>query len=418
MNKVENNFNENVYSFTTDSGLQVYLVHRPGFKRSSAVYGTPFGALNLKQIVDGKAIEHKSGVAHFLEHKLFEDETKDVLSQFADMGANANAFTSYDQTMYYFGHNGSIEEPLRLLIQFVSKFSVTAESVEKEKGIIVEELKMYEQMPDMRLLMETYRNIFHTYPFIYDIAGTEESVRSTTLEDLRQAYELNYSDQRMCLVVVSPEDPKILETIIREECQSHPLKDLTIENVFEDEPNTVANAYREIEDIVEQPKMSLAYKFPYSGADRLKEEFLIRMILEMNFSEMCDDYQSWLDKGIISNGYGYDIDLRDGMGVLFFMNEGDQPEEFELLIDDIMNNLVLDEVMFNQLLKRYYGEMIMALAKFDDLAITIARAHFDGVNYFDYLEMVKNLEFEELEACLEYFKQKDKTFLLMKNAVE
>lgn len=95
--------------------------------------------------------------------------------------------------MYYFGHNGDLEAPLRLLIQFVSKFSVSEESVEKEKGIIIEEIKMYEQMPDMRLLNETYVNLFHHYPFIYDIAGTEQSVTETTRADLLRAFEMNYS---------------------------------------------------------------------------------------------------------------------------------------------------------------------------------------------------------------------------------
>src|SRR5699024_3517612 len=103
MKKIKNIFNETAYHYVSESGLNTYLIHRPEFKQSSAVYGTPFGALNLSQTINGETqVEHKSGLAHFLEHKLFEDDAVDVLSLFAQIGASGNAFTSYDQTMYYF----------------------------------------------------------------------------------------------------------------------------------------------------------------------------------------------------------------------------------------------------------------------------------------------------------------------------
>ena len=205
MKVMTNQFNEDIQTFTTQSGLEVIILHRPGFKQSTALYGTPFGSLNLEQKLNGEHIEHKKGLAHFLEHKLFEvEDGTDVLSTFANMGASANAFTSYDETMYYFNHNGPIQEPLELLLDFVSEFKISQESVDKEKGIITEELIMYEQMPDMMLLTETFRNVFHDYPIIHDIAGTRESVAATTLEDLELAYKMNYSDERMVLVVVSP----------------------------------------------------------------------------------------------------------------------------------------------------------------------------------------------------------------------
>lgn len=414
MIKVKNDFNEEVYTFTTPSGLAVTIVHRPGFKRSSAVYGTPFGALNLKQSLDGVLINHKSGVAHFLEHKLFEDESKDILSQFAELGASGNAFTSYEQTMYYFGHNGDLEAPLRLLIQFVSKFSVTKESVEKEKGIIIEEIKMYEQMPDMRLLNETYINLFHHYPFIYDIAGTEASVTETTLADLRRAYEMNYADHRMSLTIVTPKDPNEVERIVLEETLNHRKQVETVKDIFDEEPMHVAIKEREILGDVEEPKMTYSFKFPYTNNDKLKDEFLIRMLLEMNFSEMLPEYQDWLDSGIVSDSYGYDIDIRESFGVVYFVNEGSKDEAFKTLINSKMRHLQYDESSFNQLTKRYYGEMIMSLSKTDELAITLGRAHFDGVSYFEYLEMIRDLPFEALEKVAAMIENSDDSFLIMK----
>lgn len=413
MKKINNIFNETAYHYITESGLNTYLIHRPGFKQSSAVYATPFGALNLKQEVDGVLVEHKSGLAHFLEHKLFEDEAVDVLSLFSAMGANGNAFTSYDQTMYYFNHNGPIEKPLRLLLDFVSRFDISEQSVEKEKGIIVEELIMYEQMPDMIMMMETYRNVFQTYPFIYDIAGTQESVNATNLADLKQAYRLNYSDHRMVLVIVSGEPLESIKEIVDESCKSHSKEIVHVKDVFEDEPFEVAHCHREIKGNVTTPKMSYAFKFNYTGTDRLRDDFLLKIILEMNFSEINKEYQSLLDEGVFTNAFGYDVDLREDIGVIYFFNESEKFEEFTEAVYRIMNDLILDEDLFDQLKKRYYGEMIFSLENISRLGITFARAHFDGINYYDYLEMVNGLEFKDLNFVLLFFESMSNTSLTM-----
>ncbi len=417
MKKINNSFNELAYEFKTDSGLQVYLVHRPGFKKTTAVYGTPFGALNLKQKVNGELMTHKSGLAHFLEHKLFEDEQGDVLSQFADLGASANAFTSYHQTMYYFDFNGEIEKPLTLLLDFVSEFKITETSVEKEKGIIVEELKMYEQMPDMVLLMETYRNIYHNYPYIYDIAGTEDSVNDTQLFDLEEAYRVNYHDSRMVLSIVTPEDPLKVKKIIDARCKNHIKAMDLVEDLYPEEPMSVNHVNRTIHKKVETPKMSLCYKFPYDEKiNKSLDEFLIKLVLEMNFSELAPDYQKALDDEIISNQFSFDIDLREDHGVIYFFNESNHFEEFNNFVDDKMNALEIDEKLFKQLKKRYFGEMVYSLSNVNRLAITLAQSHFEGINYYDYMESIKSLEFVDIFKITDTFKALTKTLLLMTNS--
>lgn len=414
MNKVENNFGQNLYTFTTPSGLKVLGVHKPGFKKSLAIYGTPFGALNLKQSMNGEIIEHKSGLAHFLEHKLFEDESSDVLTQFSDLGANGNAFTSYDQTMYYFSHNGDIEKPLLLLLDFVSKFGVSEESVEKEKGIIIEEIKMYEQMPHMKLLNETYRNLFHTYPFIYDIAGTPESVSATTREDLQKAYEMNYVDSRMILVIVSPEDPETVESLVLKGTSNHHYVESKVEDIFDDEPASVVHEYRVIEENIEASKMSVSYKIPYHGKHKQKDEFLLSLLIELNFTELNPQYQSWLDANIISNTFDYGVDFRDAFAMITFFNEGDNIEGFKKLIEETMENLNTDPHKFKLLSRRNYGEMIGSLENPEELGTVMARSSLDGMDYFDYLEMVKGLKYEDLLESLKLLNDKVSTTLFLK----
>ena len=414
MNNMHNDFNESILTYKTRSGLDVILVHRPGFKQSTAIYGTPFGSLNLEQKLNGEHIYHKQGLAHFLEHKLFEvEDGTDVLSTFAQMGASANAFTSYEETMYYFNHNGAIQEPLELLLDFVSSFKISEASVEKEKGIITEELIMYEQMPDMILLTETFRNVFHDFPIIYDIAGTRESVAATTLEDLETAYKMNYNDERMVLVIVSPESPESLKAVIDAKVETHVASLDHVEDYFQVEPLEVVHTHRTLDAKVTLDKMSVAYKFPYYGEDRMMDEFKIRMILDMNFTDMDPEFQTYIDDKILSPAFSYDIDIQNDIAVLYFFNDGEKFDEFVALIDHKVANLQIEEALFEQLSRKLYGEMIFSLANTSRIAITIARYHLDNENYYDFMANVRSLEYESLFAVASQLKDFSKTSLLL-----
>lgn len=416
MKKIENNFDESIYHFVTNSGLNTYYLYRPGFKKSTAVMGVPFGSLNLEQKNNGETIHHPQGSAHFLEHKLFEDEKEDILSTFTKMGASANAFTSHDETMYYFNHNSDLIEPLNTLLSFVRRFDIKETSVEKEKPIIVEEIKMYEQMPDMKLIMETYKNLFHSFPLLYDIAGTESSVNNTTLEDLKTAYALNYHDERLVLVIIGPNDPEEIQKLV----MNHPMHSKhalgKLEDIFEEEKLDVVHKDRIIEANIETDKMSYSFKFPYTGTSKFKDRFILRRILEMNFSEMNPLYQHWLDDDVISDFFSYDVELRDGFGVFYFFNQGDTHEEFKAMIRNQLKNLIMDENDFDQIMKRHYGETILSLSQFDSLAFAIARSHFDNDLYFDRLETIKDLEFRDILTYKHYFMDLKETFLLLKKA--
>lgn len=413
MKELINSFDEKIYHFITDSGLNTYYLHRPGFKKSTGVMAVPFGSLHLSQKYDDEVVRHPDGSAHFLEHKLFEDEKEDILSTFSKMGASANAFTSHDETMYYFTHNSDLMEPLKVLLDFTRHFDIQEASVEREKAIIVEEIKMYAQMPDMKLIMETYKNLFHSFPLIYDIAGTEDSVNQTTLADLEKAYALNYHDERLVLVIIGPNDPKEVYDLVMNHPMHSQSKLGTISNVFEKEPLEVVHKERLITADVESPKMSYSFKFAYEGKNHFIDSFVIRRILEMNFSEMNSDYQDWLDQDIVSDFFSYDVELRDGFGVLYFFNQGDKHQDFKLMIQRQLDNLIFDQEDFNQIMKRTYGETILSLSQFDSLAFSIARSHFDGDLYFDLLEKIKNLEFADVLPYNAYFKDLKDTFLLM-----
>lgn len=415
MKLINNQFNEEAYTFKTKEGLTVMLVHKPGFDRSLVAYGTNFGSLNLKQEVEGRVYNHKQGLAHFLEHKLFEDEEGDILSQFAKLGANANAFTSFENTVYYFSTTMDIKEPLNLLLKFVNRLKINESSVEKEKGIIIEELKMYDNNPDFNLLYSTYRNVYNTYPLKYDIAGTEESVKNTTLEDLQTAYALNYQPSNMCLVVISKEDPTIVKSWI--EANDITQSSHEIVNIFAEEALNVVHDSLEYNFPVVIPKYSVAYKFEYRNNNALLDSFMTRIILELNFSEFDDEFQTYLDEDIISEDFSYHVDLREGFGVIFFFNDGYKSDAFAALIDNKMAHLQVNEADFKQLKNRHYGQIILSLAQYDGYAINLMSAHFKKENYYDYLDEVRNLKYEDICAYMKILRNFNKTFTKM-NPVE
>ncbi|MGN1054789.1 MAG: M16 family metallopeptidase, partial [Erysipelotrichaceae bacterium] len=166
-------FKETCFYEEMKNGLKVYVFHKPDFKSSYAAFGTPYGALDIHQKYHGKHYDFHPGIAHFLEHKVFEDEDGDVLSKFAELGASVNAFTSYTETVYHFSLTGeeNFREALEMLLDFVQKLNISHDSIEAEKPIIIQEVSMYEQQANTRLLNETYKSLFKNYPLINDIGG-------------------------------------------------------------------------------------------------------------------------------------------------------------------------------------------------------------------------------------------------------
>ena len=209
-------FDETYYTETLANGLKVIIFHKPEFSTSVCAFGTPYGALKINEQFNGKEYHFHPGVAHFLEHKLFEAKGDDMMTLFSSLGANVNAFTSYHETVYYFSKTGEdIKQCLELLLGFVQELDITPESVEKEKGIIAQEVAMYDQVPDSKLLHEAYKALYHHYPLKYDIGGDKKGIYAIDKEELDECYRINYHPVNMSLVITTPLDPKKIMNIVR-----------------------------------------------------------------------------------------------------------------------------------------------------------------------------------------------------------
>lgn len=418
MNKtVSDKYQESYIEETLPNGLKVILWHKEGYQKSYFVMATPFGALDVEQIDEkGTVLSYPAGVAHFLEHKMFEDENgEDVMTQFSGMGASVNATTSYDETTYYFTTTQDPLPPLKLLLDFTQKLNISEESVEKEKGIILQENQMYRQISDIRLFRECLISLFQTHPITEDISGNEKSIQAMSKVDLEKCYALNYHPSRMVLVGVTGQPVEPILEVIRADQASKTFADVPMmKRKFNEEPETVAREYFDCEMDIHIPKIAVAYKLKgiQDAAERLKTEWCIGMVLDVYFSSMNEDYQQWIRKEIISDYFGYETNLGEDFGYMMFYGECEQIEEFTKIMDETLNKATHQGIstdQLEQLKHRYFGQNIRLLNDFEGIGITMFRDIFDQLDFFDTLDMVEKISMEDIKQALQTLNLSNKT---------
>ncbi len=408
---IEPKFDETYISETLDNGLKVLVWHKPEMRTTSCVFGTPYGGLDFELICeDGRKIHHPSGIAHFLEHKMFEMGNVDVIDLFSSMGANVNAFTSYTETVYYFSTSSEeIKEPLNLLLDFVQRLDITKESVEKEKGIITQELMMYMQNPDSRLFYELFKGLYHEHPYKFDIGGSPTSVNNTTFEQLTECYKLNYHPGKMILVCVGPTNPEDVLQMIKENQKKKEFEPyINCRRISVNEPVTVAKEQLNIPMEVSTNKVAVGIKLqPWVSSDKQREhqEWAIRCALEAHFSSLNTQYQKWINDNTINQYFDFDVELQKDSAFISFVNETNHPEDFKKFVLAEMKLCLNNGIGFkelNQLKKRYFGQAMRVLNDVEDIAVTTIRNIFKGTSIFETLELLQNLDQKQVEEALSH----------------
>lgn len=403
MNRVDSElFKETFYFEELENGLKVYINHKKDFNTTTAALGTPFGALDLHISDDNRRYDFNPGIAHFIEHKLFEDESGDVLDEFARMGAYVNAMTSYSETIYYFtlaGHE-KLKECLELLLDFTQRLTIDEKSVAKEKPIIIEEVNMYQQMPDARLIDETYKCLFHSYPLIYDIGGDENSVNAISLAELNKCYELNYHPSNMILCITTFLDPKKIMAIVKNNQREKTFPKIRRgKTVFDNEPPEVKKQKSYLGMDVNSLKHVYAIKCSHRGIDRysiIKEEKALRFALQMLFTNLNPDYQKWLDEGLINYFFGYDVSFNPDASYIMFYCENGTAEKLKELVDSTIENAKLSKEKLTQLKRRYIGNFFTEFNDIENYTISQLRCLLDDLDLYHIYDIVSDLTIEDL----------------------
>ena len=408
MKKIHNDFfDEDFYIEKLDNGLEVVIFNKKDFLTTACAFATSYGALNTDEVLDDKEYHFHPGVAHFLEHKLFESEDKNIFEEFSNMGCNVNAFTSYHETVYYFSTtNKEIKEPLNLLLDFVQKLDITDENVEKEKGIICQELAMYMQNPDSRLLQETYRSLYHNYPLKYDIGGDETSVNAISKDELDLCYKINYHPNNMVLLIVSPLDVNYLMDIVKEnQSKKHFDEQKDVKTLLIDEDDSVVRKEFSFEMDINKPKHVYALKLKPNFKDSddvVYKQWCLDLYLKAYFSSINKDYQEWLNKGLINDYFGYEVDFDKDYAYILFYNESEEDNIKELVDNELKKDLITEEIL-TSIKRRYIGNSFDTLNDVESFDTGYVRDYVNGIDYFKSIEILTHISLDDLKAVFKGF---------------
>lgn len=394
--KIQNDLlSEEYFEIDHQSGLKIFVMPKKDYSGAFAMFGTKYGSVDTCFRLEGEKEYTKvpEGIAHFLEHKLFESEELDAFVRFEKTGANANAFTSFDRTCYLFQCSDNFEKSLEILLDFVTSPYFTEQTVQKEQGIIGQEIRMYQDDPDWQVLFTLLGGIYHNNPVRIDIAGTIESISQITAKLLYSCYNTFYNLSNMALAVAGNVDVdtvlEIADKVIK------PQEAVKFEQIIPDEPENVVSKKIERDMGVDVPKFALGFKEKNSAEAKSAKEIICASIALDNIAgKVSPLYEKMLSEGLINTSFGGEYFTGRGFAIPIFTGESKEPEKvrdqiFER-IDEIKANGISDED-FDISKKRLYARELRSFNNIDDLANNIVDCYMNGYNLFTAFEAYKEI---------------------------
>lgn len=402
------------------SGLTILICEMEGFKTTEALFGTKYGSIDttFKTKSDADYITVPEGIAHYLEHKLFENEDTDVFELYAKTGASANAFTSFDKTCYLFSCSENYLESLKILLSFVQEPYFTKETVDKEQGIISQEIKMTNDNPSWRVFFNMLKAMYHNHPVSIDIAGTVESISHINAELLYRCYNTFYNLNNMVLSIAgNVKESEILE--VADELLK-PCQDFNLETIMPFEPDTIVKS--EIIDNlpVGLPIFNLGFKSaPETAYNNLRAEMETYLVLNTLADVSSPLYESLLNDGLINSEFGVEVFNGKGFFSAIFSGESSNPSEVKnRIFAEIQNAKLngLDKNRFEMVKRSVYGNFIAESNNVSAMANNMINSYMADVKPFDSLEILIKISYKDAMNCLNSRFNLDKSVLsIVKN---
>ncbi|HFD3567350.1 TPA: M16 family metallopeptidase [Enterococcus faecium] len=414
MNKTEyEQINETLYHEVLPNGLTVYLLPKNDYHKTYGLFSTNYGSIDNEFIPYGEKEKVKvpDGIAHFLEHKLFEKEDGDVFQLFGKQGASANAFTSFTKTSYLFSTTDQVEKNLTTLIDFVQAPYFTEETVNKEKGIIGQEIQMYEDDPNWRMFFGILNNLYPTHPLHIDIAGTVESIDKVTAQDLYTCYRTFYQPSNMVLFVVGKMEPEKLMKLIREnqEAKNFPPKQEIVRYFPENTKEIIKQSA--LEAAITRDKFVLGIKgldtLPQEGTELLRYKTAINLLFQMILGNTSRNYLAMYNQGIIDDSFGFEFSLDREFHFADFSGDTDEPEKAAEKVKEIILGFADDpevsETNLDLLKKKMLGQYFQSLNSIEYIANQFTQSLFGDRTLFDLPEIIDSIQMKDVLAAGEAF---------------
>ena len=408
---------EKIYIEKLENGLTVMIIPKQGIQKKYVIWGTNYGSNDNKFIVPGedKITEVPNGVAHFLEHKLFEQENgTNSLDTLTALGVNANAYTTNDHTAYLFECTDNFYEALDELMDYVQHPYFTDENVEKEKGIIGQEIMMYDDYPDWQVYLNAMKAMYHENPIKIDITGTIETISHIDKDILYKCYKTFYNPSNMAMVVAGDFKPEVIlqevrNRLIENENQGE------IKRIYTDEDESIVQEKIKKNFEVSRPLFTIGIKDnPKKQEEIVKKHIAIEILMNLLLGRSSDLYKSLYDEGIISGQPSLDYEFGQTYAHILITGQSTDPEkvyqEFKMKVKQLKEQGI-DKQDFERIKKLIYGGYVKEYNDVQDISRMFLADYFKGINSFDYLEEIDGINIKYLSQILTDIFKEEKMIL-------
>ena len=395
---------EKIFYGTHSSGLEIHIIPKKDYSQNYAIFATRYGSVDSKFVVPGETepTEVPDGIAHYLEHKMFDQpDGSNVFDKFSRYGANANAFTSFNMTAYLFNATANVEENLATLLDYVQSPYYTDETVQKEQGIIGQEINMYDDSGNWRVFFNFLGCLYNNHPVKKDIAGTIESISHITADYLYKCYNTFYNLSNMAIVVIGDVEPERILNVIEDGIKKNEPFTEEIKKIYPDEPANVAKHYVEQKLSVAMPLFMMGFKDTdtgYSGKKLLKKHIEMSIILQMLFGKSSHFYRNLYEQGLITPSYGVDYSMQTDYAFTSIEGESNDPKKvYDMMLDEVdkFRESGLNKEDFERIKKVLWGSYIRGMNDVEDYASSYLQFLFMGIDYFDYYDVYNEISFED-----------------------
>ncbi len=394
---------QSIHHCVLPNGLNIYVDVRPEYAKQFAFFATRYGGMDLRfRGEDGEWLDTPAGVAHFLEHKTFDTEDGNALQIMAANGTDPNAFTSWAMTGYFFDGVRGFEENLRTLLSFVSVPWFTPESVDKEQGIIAQEIRMYEDDPGDEVYCRLLEAMYIRHPIRTKVAGTVESIAQITADTLYQCHGAFYRPGNMVLCAAGNIDPQRVADIAREVLPCAPAPAVAVDH-GRPEPPQVGQQYVRKTMAVSMPLFALGFKGTPAQEGGLRQRLVAELVCDVLFSSSAPLYSRLYEQGLINSSFNSCYSAAPGCAWIMAEGESRDPERVraEVLQEAArLGREGIDQQLWDRLKNAAYGAMVRHLNSMEDTCIELAEAHFKGEDYLSFPQVFQSIERADGEALL------------------
>lgn len=394
---------ETVKVYTHKTGLKVYVCEKPDYSSSYAIFGTRYGSIDTKfKVNNGEFLEVPEGIAHFLEHKLFESEEQDAFERFSKTGAQANAYTSFDRTCYLFSCSDNFEQNFRILLDFVQHPYFTEETVKKEQGIIGQEINMYDDSAPWRVLFNLLCAMYKNHPVRIDIAGTVESIANINADLLYDCYNTFYNPNNMFICVagnVKAEDVfSICDELLLDK------EKIEIERYMPVEDENIVNDKVELSLPVSIPMFAIGFKEKCERPQKtVKEKVLTEIILKCIFGNDSELYKQLFDSGLINDNFGTEHFNGFGYESVIVEGESNDPLKVREIINSYIENIKINGISdedIERCKKAYYGKCVSDYNSVENIVSNLVDSAFFDYGVFDEIETLMSITANDVNKRL------------------